>query len=292
MNYRNLTPVRSYQELSRGAPVSAGRHQTPGPLRTACLCIASALSLSVVSVWATPIPASGQQPSGSYTNAQAEAGATVYQATCSECHLTDFQGSFEAPELAGPNFRNTWGGRRVGDLLVLIGATMPPQAAGSLNAEQVASVLAYILRANDVQADGTELSLASTGTVIPGAERVAVTDVAGVPPIPGRVGTIRSPDTRQAPPEFLGAISETPTSITETYRAPARFTPVSERRIGLASRWRLGCIGEALPGRPVSAGCRRSIRRTFTGCSLRGSGDCPMEAVTGPRLSRDRAFSS
>ena len=217
MNDANLTPVRSCQELSGGAP--------------AWLCIVSALSLSVVSVWATPVPATGQQVSGSYTNAQAEAGATVYEATCSECHLTDFQGSFEAPELAGPNFRNTWGGRRVGDLLVLIGATMPPQAAGSLSAEQVASVLAYILRANDVQADGTELSLASTGTVIPGAERVAVTDVAGVPPIPGRVGTIRSPDTRQAPPEFLGAISETPTSITETYRAPARFTPVSDAEL-------------------------------------------------------------
>ena len=227
MNYRNLTPVRSYQELSRGAPVSARRHQTPGPLRTACLCIVSALSLSVVSVWATPIPASGQQPSGSYTNAQAEAGATVYQATCSECHLTDFQGSFEAPELAGPNFRNTWGGRRVGDLLVLIEATMPPQAAGSLSAEQVASVVAYILRANEVQEGGTELSLASTVTVIPSAEPGAAMIVAGIPPIPGRVGTIRSPETVQAPPEFLGAISETPTGITETYRAPEGYTPVS-----------------------------------------------------------------
>ena len=217
MNDANPTPVRSCQESSRGAP--------------AWLCIVSGLSLSLVSVWATPLPASGQQASGSFTNAQAEAGATVYEASCSVCHLTDFQGSFEAPELAGPNFRNTWGGRRVGDLLVLIGATMPPEAAGSLSAEQVASVVAYILRANDVQAGGTELSLASAGIVIPGAERVAVTDVAGIPPIPGRVGTIRSPETVQAAPEFLGAISETVTSITETYRAPERFTPVSDAEL-------------------------------------------------------------
>ena len=216
MNDANLTPVRSCQESSRGAP--------------AWLCIVSVLSLSVVSVWATPVPASGQQRSGSYTNAQAEAGASVYEATCAACHLTDFQGSFEAPELAGPNFRNTWGGRRVGDLLVLIGATMPPEAAGSLSAEQVASVVAYILRANDVQAGGTELSLASTGTVIPGAELVAAT-TAGIPPIPGRVGTIRSPEGVQAPPEFLGTITETPTSITETYRAPERFTPVSDAEL-------------------------------------------------------------
>ena len=211
--------------------MSAGRHRTPGLFRTACLCMVSALSLSVMSVWATPVPASGQQPSGSYTNAQAEAGAILYEAACAVCHLTDFQGSFEAPELAGPNFRNTWGGRAVSNLLVLIAATMPPEAAGSLSAEQVASVVAYLLRANEVQAGGTELSLASTVTVIPGAEPAAATTVAGIPPIPGRVGTIRSPDTRQAPPEFLGAISETPTGITETYRAPEGYTPVSNAEL-------------------------------------------------------------
>ena len=224
MNYLHFdVEFVQYQELSRKASVSAGRHQAPGLFRTGCLCMVSALSLSV--------PASGQQPSGSYTVAQAEAGAILYESTCAVCHLTDFQGSFEAPELAGPNFRNTWGGRRVGDLLVLIEATMPPEAAGSLSAEQVASVLAYVLRANEVQAGGTELSLASTGTVIPGAELAAATDVAGIPPIPGRVGTIRSPDTRQAPPEFLGAISETPTGITETYRAPEGYTPVSNAEL-------------------------------------------------------------
>ena len=231
MNHPNLTSSRSVQELSGGAPVSAGRHQNPGLLRTACRCIVFALSLSVVSVWVSPVPASGQQTSGSYTAAQAEAGAIVYEATCAVCHLTDFQGSFEAPELAGPNFRNTWGGRAVGDLLVVIAATMPPEAAGSLSAEQVASVVAYLLRANEVQAGGTELSLATNVTVIPGAERVAATTVVGIPPIPGRVGTIRSPEGIQAPPEFLGAITETLTSITETYREPERFTPVSDAEL-------------------------------------------------------------
>ena len=66
--------------------------------------------------------------------------------------------------------------------------------------------------------------------------------MAGIPPIPGRVGTIRSPDTRQAPPEFLGAISETPTSITETYRAPARFTPVSNAELASPPDGRLAAL--------------------------------------------------
>ena len=209
MNLPNLTPVRSYQEM----------------LTKACLCVLSALSLSVVSVWATPASASGQQPAVSYTNAQAEAGAAVYQSTCSVCHLENFQGAVEAPELAGPNFRSTWGGQPVGDLLEFIAATMPPQAAGTLSDQQVTSVVAYLLQENEVRAGGTQLSMASTATVIPG--QAAATTVAGIPPIPGRVGTIRSPDTRQAPPEFLGSISETATSITETFRAPRQFVPVS-----------------------------------------------------------------
>ena len=227
MDFANLTPLRSVKEKSSRESVSGRRHQICGLLRRACLCIVSALSLSVVSVWVTPAPASGQQSSGSYTLAQAEAGASVYEAQCAVCHLTDFRGSFEAPELAGPNFRNTWGGRSVGDLLGLVAATMPPEAAGSLSTEEVASVVAYLLRSNEVQAGGTELSLASTVTVIPGAEPPAATTLAGIPPIPGRVGTIHSPEAVQAPPEFLGSISETPTSITETFRAPERFTPVS-----------------------------------------------------------------
>ena len=203
-------------------------HQIPGLLRIASLRVVSVFSVSVMSVWSTPISVFGQQPSGSYTNAQAEAGTDVYEDTCATCHLTGFQGSFEAPELAGPNFRNTWGGRPVSNLLELISTTMPPRAVGSLSPEEVAAVVAYLLRANDVPASGSALSLASTGTVIPGTEPTASVVVAGLPPIPGRLGTVRSPEGVQAPPVSLGALSETPTSVTETYRAPRRFTPVSE----------------------------------------------------------------
>jgi alcohol dehydrogenase (cytochrome c) len=181
----------------------------------------------VVSTAVRPVPASGQQASVSYTNAQAEAGANVYSTTCAVCHLADFQGSFEAPELAGPNFRNTWGGRPASDILELISTTMPPQAAGSLSAEQVTSVVAYLLRANEVPSGGAALTLASNATVIPGAARVAAADPNAVTPIPGRVGTVRSPQTLQAPPEFLGTISETAMGVTETFRAPERYTPVS-----------------------------------------------------------------
>ncbi len=170
-----------------------------------------------------------QQP-GTYTSAQAAAGAEIYQEQCSVCHLANFQGSFEAPELAGPNFRNIWGGRGIGELLDLIGTTMPPSNAGSLSDTEVASVVAYLLEANDVPSGASELSVTATGTVIPGAQAVAGV-VAGTPPVPGTVGTIRSPESIQAPPEFLGEISETETSVTETFRAIESYDAVSDAEL-------------------------------------------------------------
>jgi mono/diheme cytochrome c family protein len=59
-------------------------------------------------LWATA-PLEGQATASPYTTAQADQGQAVYRASCSVCHRADFSGSFEAPELAGPNFRNTWG---------------------------------------------------------------------------------------------------------------------------------------------------------------------------------------
>ena len=97
-------------------------------------------------------PVSAQQVGqDSYTSAQADVGARIYAEQCLVCHLDDLQGSFEAPELAGPNFRSTWRARPVTDLLNLVASTMPPQAVGSLTSDGVADVVAYLLQANGVQ---------------------------------------------------------------------------------------------------------------------------------------------
>ena len=168
---------------------------------------------------------------GSYTAAQADAGAVVYAARCADCHLEGLQGSFEAPELAGPNFRNVWAARPVADLLNLVASTMPPERVGSLATEEVADVVAYLLRSNEVAPGGSALSLVSRASVIPGVDPPATTEVAGVPPVPGRIGTIRSPDTIQAQPESRGELSETTTSITETFRAAEWLTAVSDAEL-------------------------------------------------------------
>ena len=90
-----------------------------------------------------------------YTAAQAEAGEAVYATSCASCHLTNFQGSGEAPALAGPDFLNLWGPEPVGGLIELVALTMPPTSPGSLTGGEYAAVVAYLLRANGIPASGT-----------------------------------------------------------------------------------------------------------------------------------------
>ena len=97
-----------------------------------------------------PSAASAQLSSAVYTAAEAEAGRAVYEQACAACHMPDLRGQFEAPELAGTNFRGAWGGRPASELLDLVRTTMPPAAPGSLDSAAYAAVVAYLLQANGV----------------------------------------------------------------------------------------------------------------------------------------------
>lgn len=189
----------------------------------------------LLAVLSLETPAAAQQPSdqlGSYMSSQAESGGAIYADQCAVCHGSNYLGAFEGPPLAGPDFRARWGGRELADLLSYVQARMPPFATGSLTPEQTTAVVAHLLQVNEVQPSGVELTMSVEGTVIPGAEPiVASTDVGGTPPIPGRLGTIPSPDSRQAPPEFRGSVSETETSLTETYRRIESFQPVTDAEL-------------------------------------------------------------
>ncbi len=173
----------------------------------------------------------GQAPGGgqaAYTADQAQTGEAVYLQQCASCHLASLQGQFEAPELAGPNFRNIWGNRSIADLLTVIDETMPVQAPGSLSDEQRSAVVAFILRENGITGSDTRLTVASAGLVRPDSRAAAARPVEIRPPVPGRLGTGPSPDSVDRPPEVVGDVSETPTGVTRTYRRVERFTPVRD----------------------------------------------------------------
>jgi len=62
-----------------------------------------------------------------------------------------------APPLAGPDFAAHWAGQPVTDLFVLIHTSMPSDQPGTLSAQQVSDLIAFILSSNKYPAGATEL---------------------------------------------------------------------------------------------------------------------------------------
>src|SRR5690242_16583612 len=107
-------------------------------------------SLVVVFIAAFTYSLRGQTPaapSAIFTAAQANAGQAAYAANCASCHLPDLAGQNEAPQLAGPNFRTTWGKRTPKDLIDYMSATMPPGRPSLADTDYV-NIAAFILRSN------------------------------------------------------------------------------------------------------------------------------------------------
>jgi len=97
-----------------------------------------------------------------FTAAQAQAGQAVYQQNCSACHGANFEGSGDAPSLAGGTFRLKWGPKMVSELFGLILQTMPPTNPGSLGEAAALNATAYILQRNGAQAGASALTSGAT----------------------------------------------------------------------------------------------------------------------------------
>jgi len=94
---------------------------------------------------------------GVYTDAQAARGELAFGAHCANCHGGSLGGTGEAPALAGPQFRSDFDGLSVGDLFDRIRTTMPQDNPGSLTRDQLADILAFLLRANGLPSGAKEL---------------------------------------------------------------------------------------------------------------------------------------
>ena len=124
---------------------------------------ASAAAVLVAIVVA--IPTAQQQPTGAYTQRQADAGRTAYDVSCAGCHGPDLTGSSDAPALIGPNFTGAWGGRPINELFRHVMETMPPQAPGSLGEEMTLNVLAYIIQRAGGAPGTQDLTIKTAATV-------------------------------------------------------------------------------------------------------------------------------
>lgn len=171
-----------------------------------------------------------QLQQATFTEAQSERGAELYQQNCAVCHLADLQGSFEAPNLADANFRSNWQNRNVSEFLDVLNRTMPPQAPGSLSSAAYLDVIAFLLQANDIDASGSPLATANGAVVFLNENTTTTASGAQRTPVPGRAGTIPSPHTRNAIPE-TATIYQSERARTRSFRNPERFRNVSEAEL-------------------------------------------------------------
>jgi mono/diheme cytochrome c family protein len=95
---------------------------------------------------------------GVYTEAQATQGAALYATHCASCHGTALGGGESVPPLRGVAFGTTWEGLALSDLFDRLRKTMPPGKSGVMTRTEYASVLAFLLKMNDMPAGSGALA--------------------------------------------------------------------------------------------------------------------------------------
>ena len=95
---------------------------------------------------------------GVYTEDQATRGEALYAEHCVKCHGATLQGNGEgAKPLTDAAFKSTWNGVPLGALFDRIRLSMPQDKPGTMTRQQVADLLAFLLRANKFPAGKDEL---------------------------------------------------------------------------------------------------------------------------------------
>lgn len=87
--------------------------------------------------------------SGVYTAEQASRGKEVYYGSCKSCHSPESH--------TGPTFAKWWRGKQLSDLFNFVSGRMPKNDPGSLDPNDVADVIAYLLKLNAMPVGKDEL---------------------------------------------------------------------------------------------------------------------------------------
>jgi len=94
---------------------------------------------------------------GVYNDTQANRGGSLYGEQCARCHGASLTGGEDAPALVGGVFLSNWNGLTLGDLFDRVRVSMPADQPGRLRREQIADILAYVLKANEFPTGSAEL---------------------------------------------------------------------------------------------------------------------------------------
>jgi S-disulfanyl-L-cysteine oxidoreductase SoxD len=86
---------------------------------------------------------------GIYSEAQAKRGQALYADRCASCHAPDLSGIDQAPALAGDELVAAWNDLSLHDLFERTRISMPADKPGSLQPQEVADVIAFVLTRNN-----------------------------------------------------------------------------------------------------------------------------------------------
>ena len=86
---------------------------------------------------------------GLYTDEQASRGKDVYLNSCRSCHTPASH--------TGATFNQWWRGKHLSDLFAFVSTRMPKNDPGSLAPDDVADVMAYLLKMNQMPVGSAEL---------------------------------------------------------------------------------------------------------------------------------------
>jgi len=124
-----------------------------------------ALASSLVLIPLSAVHAQTPGSITSYTSAQADAGAPLYEQNCSTCHGRTLAGGTGGPALAGEAFATRWAGRELSALVNLITTSMPPGGGSALLPGDFLNITAHILRSNGIPASQNPLVANSSVTL-------------------------------------------------------------------------------------------------------------------------------
>lgn len=116
-------------------------------------------TIALLSLWAAGLAAQGERSvkDGVFTEEQAKRGEQVYAETCANCHGEHLEGADMSPALTGSTFSSNWNTLTVGDYYDRVRTTMPMDRPGTISPQQIADVIAFILKSNQYVAGKTEL---------------------------------------------------------------------------------------------------------------------------------------
>jgi mono/diheme cytochrome c family protein len=107
------------------------------------------LMLWLASTTTSTLAAQKTVQDGVYTAAQADRGETLFGGSCASCH--------NPKDFTGKEFLDQWQGKPLFELFDTVKATMPMDSPGSLDAQQYADTVAYVLELNGFPAGSAEL---------------------------------------------------------------------------------------------------------------------------------------